>query len=384
MTSNLPSSLSPRLMRNLGHRFGALSATNPGLSKAVTATAVRWLMDDPSRTTSDARGHLRLARTVLTQMDQVARTLVWMSNPARHHGQQATQLARKTLRAATAHRLDFPGLLEACREFRQLRQAGIVAGAVLKARTPSLHLHLPRTGTTATRISTERDLECLGREAGNCLAALERDGSYRRRLRTEDIEFWRLGCPDANLLAVVLVDLSSDEVEEAKGCENEPLCSAGRAALIEFMGQRTLTVNVNASGLEENGICDEIVAATADGSLRCMDAFIGGRAYSLEIAQGVIAGRTFFANECWLLRQPDWARESLCTNSSDLFCSDEMGSNTTSVREPLMRHNLRMACRSDNALAQACQAAFADAPVHFRSDWFGLSADLIDARQELA
>ncbi|MBI0537732.1 hypothetical protein D9599_19405 [Roseomonas sp. KE2513] len=317
-------------------------------------------------------------------MDQVARTLAWMSNPARHHGQQATQLARKTLRAAAAHRLDFPGLLEACREFRRLRQAGIVAGAVLKSRTPPLHLRLPRTGTTATRISTEQDLERLGLEAWNCLAGLESGSSYRRRLRTEDIEFWRLGCPDANLLAVVLVDLSSDGVEEAKGRENQPLCSAGRAALIEFMGQRTLTVNVDASDLEENGICDEIVAATADSSLRYMDAFIGGRAYSLEIAQGAIAGRTFFANECWLLRQPDWARESLYTNSSDLFCSDEMGSGTTSVREPLMRHNLRMACRSDNALAQACQEAFADAPVYFRSDWFGHSGDLADVGQEHA
>jgi hypothetical protein len=334
---------------------------------SVPAAAARWIVADPSRTRPTRHGHIRLAPNIADQLGRVARALSWMEDSSRHHGQGAAEAARKALRGVTARRLDFPGLVTACRTFQKQRQAAIRANALSKRRTEPLRVALPRTGATACRIASEADLAVLGREARNCLAHLDPDDRYRRWLRSGAIEVWRLADASDALLAVVVVDPNCDTLDEALGPRNEDLAPDARAAVVEFMAKRGLTTEA----LQDVAICDEIVVATAAGILERREAFIAGLPCTLEIAPGAVAARTHVAEGYWMLRARDRERGRLWTCSGGIYALDEAEANPSAVREAVMRCGLRSACRDNRELARTLLAAFSAAPAWFRDDWLG-------------
>ncbi|WP_424139647.1 hypothetical protein [Roseomonas chloroacetimidivorans] len=345
----------------------------PLLRERVAGATARWLAASPSRTRLTRHRHLRLSPEAARTLDRVDRALAWMGDPDRHHGEGAAEAARKALRAAESGRLDFPGLIAACATFQHHRHSAIRANALRKPRAKRLRITLPRTGASASRITSEAALAALGREAGNCLADLDRGDRYRRDLRAGDAEFWRIADAEDGLLLVVRTDPACDTVDEASGPRNAPPTPLARAALIEFMAARGLA----SMGLHRIAVSTSVVKATAAGTLLRRNALVAGVPCSLEIAPLTVAGLTQGRKGCWMLTslggrygQWSWSASAFPVALAD---DDEELDEEEGVIEGIARSHLRAACRADPALARDLHAAFADAPDWFRDDWFGPS-----------
>jgi hypothetical protein len=293
-----------------------------------------------------------------------------MEDPNRHHGEAATEAARKMLRAAKSGRLDFPGLVAGCFIFQRCRLAAIRTNALRKLRIAPLRVALPGTGASATRVTSEAALTTLGREAGNCLAGLDHGDRYRRDFRAGDAEFWRIADADDVLLLVVRTDPTCDTVDEATGPRNALPTPLARAALIEFMGVRGLA----SMELHRIAVSTSIVEATAAGTLRRRDALVAGVTYSLEIAPCTVVGLTQGGGR-WMLTTRggpyshwSWTANAFPTQPED---DEQEEDEEEGVIEAKARSYLRAACRADQAVAHDLHAAFSNALDWFRDDWFG-------------
>ena len=359
-----------RLARSMATRLRPLLPGDAALHAAVADMAARWVLGEPGFVAPDRLGRLRLASEAWSSLDLTTRTLRWMADPDRHHGQQATDLARKTLRAAREDRLDWETLAERCREFRVQRQAGIRRNAAARPRGKAIVLALPGSGAVATRIVTERDLVRLGREARNCLAERVQGRHYRQSLRHGVSEFWRLDHPDHGLLCIAEVEHAGlpRSLDQAEGPGGSFLSAFAAVALLEFL--RLRDVRVGAAGrLARHGICDEFV--TAPGEPVRLYVALGGDPWRLAVVPGAALGTCARTGETWLLRSAPKGfsdRPLACVAGPDDLDPDDEPSYAYEAR---LRQALRRACRDDARLARACADAFAEAPEWFREDWFG-------------
>ena len=362
-----------RLARGMMARLRPLLPGDAALIAAVAGMAERWVLAEPGLVASDRLGRLRLAPEAWAGLALVTRTLRWMADPKRHHGQQATELGRKTLRAAREGRLDWETLAERCRAFRVQRQAGIRRNAAARLRGEAMALALPGSDAVATRIVTERDLVRLGREARNCLAGSAQGRRYRNSLRHGVSEFWRLDHPHHGLLCVAEVDCAGlpRSLDQAEGPDGAPLSAFAAAALLEFLRRRD--VRVGESGeLAWHGICDEFVMAP--GEPERLNVELDGNPSRLAIVPGAVLGTCARSGEVWLLRSVPKGfsdRPLACSSAADDF--DAVGQPSYAC-EARLRQWLRRACHDDARLARACANAFVEAPDWFREDWFGVPA----------
>jgi len=360
-----------RLARGMVTRLRPLLPGDAASHAAVAGMAARWVVAEPGLVAPDRLGRLRLTPEAWRSLGLTTRTLRWMADPKRHHGQQAANLAHKTLRAVREGRLDWEALTERCQEFRVQRQASIRRNAAARPHGKAIVLALPGSGATATRIVTERDLVRLGREARNCLADRVQGRLYRRSLRGGVSEFWRLDHPDGGLLCIAEVDHAGlpRSLDQAEGPGGSPLSTFAGTALLEFLRRRDVRVGA-AVQLARHGICDEFV--TAPGEPERFDAVLTDDPWRLALVPGAALGICARTGKTWLLRSAPKGfstRPLSCLAApNDLDPDDE----PSYPYEARLRQGLRRACRDDARLAQACADAFADAPEWFQEDWFGV------------
>lgn len=88
-------------------------------------------------------------------------------------------------------------LLDHASRFRVLRRGHIRRNAMDKAYAPTEAVQLHDGAFRATRVISERALNQLGQEAGNCLATPLCRSFYADRLRHKTTEYWRIDPIDA-------------------------------------------------------------------------------------------------------------------------------------------------------------------------------------------
>ena len=134
---------------------------------AADVIARHWLKagrmsigDDRLLVTADARA----------QAKWVAKRLEWMTNPGRHHGQQAAEYAEKTIRALCKGSISADQLYARCEEFGRLRKRHIDRNSAKRPRAEARSLRLKRFNITARWITSEAQIDEAGQLMANCLA----------------------------------------------------------------------------------------------------------------------------------------------------------------------------------------------------------------------
>jgi hypothetical protein len=391
-----------RLTRTADAVLRAHLGDSAELRAQLAPLAVRWMMATPGSTAPDRAARLRLTAETRESLQKCARSLRWMAQPSRHHGQQAADIANKALRGLRAGRLDFTGLSDLAQAFRRARQAHIRQRAQARPRMEGGQVMLAASEATAIRVTSERDLLRLGREAKNCLADPRFAADYSKELRDGDSEFWRIDGqkPSDSLLWIIKLDREDGSITEIDAPKEAKISRPHRDALLEFLASRDAvpaTWSRTGYSLQSYAISSELIAATRQGTVRSFVAAIDGTDWRMDLTAGVLAAWPLGVRpaaigglllRCWMLRQPhgpdtefdtllSWKLEpepgeALSDEETDL----NLGYSTSLpqfLHESVLRSNLRRLCRQHPHIRQACANAFAAAPGCFLEDWLGMS-----------
>jgi hypothetical protein len=351
-----------RISRNVGARAARLGAD---IRPALGVMAAKWVLEEPGRVTGGKSGRMRMTGATLEIVDYTIKTLCWMSNNKHHHGQQATDIAKKTLRAVKESRVGFSDLQNLCKQFQSVRKAHISRNSEVKPRAESKVITLAHpAGGKVVRLTTEKDLKRTGRALGNCLASPDFASDYAQTLRKGESAFYVLETADGDSAAVLQVSLPDMDAEQFKGAANARPTNY-RSHIMEAM--RRIGINAgDCRDLWSIGVCDEHLAHPD--AVRSFSIKLQRNLYKFDVAPGALAMR--WDEEAALLRSAGWGSYRIpvywSTSTSDIDCVDDY------VGAALARSTLRRACRVNKAFAIACRKAFADAPPEFVEDWFEL------------
>lgn len=324
------------LPRNLAERAGDL------IARDIVRRGMATIADDRLCVSAAARKYIWW----------LARQLAWMANPDRHHGQQAAERAKKTIRAIQSGKISVVQLYEQCAEFGQLRRRHIDRNSAERPRAEPRSLSLGRC--TARWLTSEAEIDTTGHQMANCLANKGHADGYKAGLRNGDVELVVLeeegGEPGA------LLSARDGSVEQVKGPGNDrPI--RFRGAIIGLLMATPGFVVGECTDLLEIGICDQLVRGRTDGVTRRFT--IARR--TCEVGAGFLAVTS--SDYSLLLR---WDSDSRWYPTSCVIHPDD-----DAVAQSSARVWLREACRTRPELARACWTAFWDAPREFGLDWFG-------------
>ena len=395
-----PASRVARLTRTADRHLYCHLPAHPDLRTHVAALAAGWLLSKPGRFEADRAGRLRLCKSIGGDLSTLGRSLGWMLDESRHHGEQAGDIAGKALRGLRTRRLRFDDLLALAARFRSFRHAHIRRNARGRARAPATVLALPGTGTVATRIVSETELSRFGREFGACFGQPGIGDYYARRLRQEGLEFWRIDVGDAPGAPIIALTLDT-----ASGCLHEMQHVAGsisfvkdRDLIIKFLDARgSARQPSQPDGSEADRLADYrllIDPVPASHRMGSADARLAGADWAFEAAEGVLVARLEdepdarfgrVAVRSWVLRDPHTIREGaqcsvLWWTGPDSEPEEEDPDEERAVIQAAARRYgceagirtaLRDACREDHHLATLCRRAFCRAGSTFHADWFG-------------
>lgn len=300
-------------------------------------------------------GRVSVASKAREETYKAARSLGWMEDSKRHHGQQASKCAAKTLRALRKGTINGERLLELCAEFGRLRKHHIDSRSAKKPRTNAREIQLAEHGLVARWLTAEADLDHVGHVMRNCLANESFAKSYKRRLRERDIELVALS-DDSVPVVLISADAETRAVESVEGPANERPISY-RAAIIAMLAEVDFHIGEQHDCLQI-AVCDEALEAYRTGSVRRFNLL----KRECEIGEGFIA-ITWDADTV-LLRSREWP--------SDMYVAHIGGSDSEWVQQSVTRNWLRRACLQNAEFAQACHDAFRSAHKAIRRDWFGV------------
>ncbi|UFN51583.1 hypothetical protein LPC08_25300 (plasmid) [Roseomonas sp. OT10] len=350
-----------RISRNVASRAARLGTD---IRPAFAAITAKWVLDEPGRVTGKESERMRMTGTTLEVVDYVIKTLSWMGSKKNHHGQQATDIARKTLRALKEDLVGFDDLHGLCKQFQSVRKNHINRNSEVKQRAEPASIALShRLGGRVVRLTTEKDLKRAGHALRNCLANPDFASDYAQLLRKGESAFHVLETADGESAAVLQVSLPDMDAEQVKGAGNSRPIKY-RARIMEAM--RLVGINVgDCRDLWSIGVCDEVLAHPD--AIQSFKVGVKGTLYRFDVIPGALVMR--WDDEVALLRSAGWGSYRApiywSTWTSDIDCVDDY------VGGALARSALRQACSASKALALACRKAFADAPLEFVEDWFG-------------
>ena len=385
-----------RLSRTVAARIPA-TLDDPELVARLCSMGAAWLLADPARLKPDAAGRLRLAQDASVLLKRLGRSVGWMADERHHHGQQAAGEAAKALRGLRSGRLDMDRLLDHASRFRVLRRSHIRRNVRDKVHAPAEAVALHDGAYRATRVTSERALNQLGQDAGNCLASPYYRRFYADGLRRGTTAFWRIDPIDApwmdhyHPIWVVALSVRTGSVEEVQQVGGTVTLPTDRDVLLEFLAgrERRGTSRAHAANLADHAISPILIEAARSEPLRRLNARMAGGPWRFEVAPGVMtviaanADVQIGANEvsAIMLHGPGTGARmvlSVLRGWSSRDCEDPEaepeGSAVGYQRSLAVRLALREACARSPALRRACQAAFAGEGAAFREDWFGPAA----------
>jgi hypothetical protein len=98
------------------------------------------------------KDRIHLTKEAKDKIDYVNRSLSWMIDQEKHHGQQATEIATKTQRGLRRGTLTGKDLIAMCKEFHRVRRKHILRATRKKPRAEEWTVSLS-DGLTARRLS---------------------------------------------------------------------------------------------------------------------------------------------------------------------------------------------------------------------------------------
>lgn len=384
-----------RLSRTVAARIPA-TLNDVELVARLRTMGATWLLADPTRLKPDAAGRLRLDRSASATLTRLGRSMGWMVDERHHHGQQAGEEAKKTLRGVRSGRLDMDRLLEHASRFRVLRRSHIRRNVCDKVHAPAQAIPLHDGAYRATRVTTERALNQLGQEAGNCLASPSFRRLYADRLRRKTTEYWRIDPIDAPWMGeyhpiwVVALSVRTGSVEEVQQAGNTVVLPTDRDVLLEFLAsrERRSTGRTHAAVLATHAISPVLIEAVRTGTLRRFRSRLAGGTWRFEVGTGVLTAIALGTDvkigadevSAIMLHGPGTGARmvlSVLRGWSSRDCEDPEsepeGSAIGYERSLALRLALRSACTRSLSLHRACFTAFAEESQSFREDWFGAS-----------
>ena len=384
-----------RLSRTVAARIPA-TLDDRELIARIRSLSATWLLADPARLKPDVAGRLRLAPETSATLKRLARSVVWMADKRHHHGQQAGEEAHKALRGLRSGRLDMDRLLDHAVRFRELRRSHIRRNANDKVHAPAEAIALHDGAYRATRVTSERALNRLGQDAGNCLASQEHRHFYVDRLRRGTTQFWRIDPIDAPWMAryhpiwVIALSARTGAVEELEQTGDTVVLPTNRDVLLEFLANRDRrsATRSHAANLATHAISPALVEAVRAGTLLRMRARMAGGSWRFEFAPGVLTATAEAADvsigadpvSAVMLHGPETGARMvlsvLCGWSGPDREDPEFepeGSAVGYARSLSLRLAFRAACARSLPLRRACLAGFAQESSAFRQDWFGAS-----------
>jgi hypothetical protein len=346
-----------RISRNLGGR-ARMRRLSLEVSHRLVAVSTRAIMASQEMVRFSPNGSMRMTAKTLKKIDYVAQTFAWMSQAGNRFGPQATEIAKKALRALHTDRAELGGLTELCEAFRAAKYKHERVLAESKPRAPKSIILLVNKWKAA-RISTEKELVSTGRIFANCLADQEHSKWHRRHLRKGHYEYWIISDCQGTPRCLLRVDPNSSTIDEVKGQKNKTAFDS-YDAVVSFMIKRKLTSG-HCGDLRNLGICDALVAATASSETNEMKWEFEGTLWRLCLAPGILVGQS--ADEAFMISSefPDEECPYWISGQEDYW------------RQATIRSALRRACAMEPALAGACFSAFSSAKPVLLEDWFGLS-----------
>jgi hypothetical protein len=390
-----------RLRRSVEQTLRPVLTIDSDMRDRAATLAVPWLMVGEGRFRPDSAGRLRLSDTTRAELRTLGRTLQWMSNKRAHKGQQAAEIAAKTMRGLAAHRLTFPALLALATEYRSARHKHVRANAQTMARAPACSIDLEAEGAVATRIVTVRDLRHVGQLMGNCLSSDAPGRVYAGELRDGVTEFWRIDVAgDMKPRWCLSVSVGNDVVCELQHGEGRQAALRDRRMLLAFLvARRVRSASWTLAHHRLRGLWitnDLIRARVEHGPPTCLTETLDGTRWNVELTDGALAAWSENTVDGVLLRHvvvtgflltasnlTDPARAGSVLNwTSPASCEDECEVETFDdasrtlpvccyVHEISVKSALRAACRRDPPFRAACAQAFRAAPDWFVTDWFG-------------
>jgi len=327
------------------------------LAKAAAKVIARqWLKEDAVSMTDSDR--ITVARKARAKAKWAAKRLEWMRNPERQHGQQAKEYGQKTIRGLLNDSLNADQFFDRCKEFGRLRKGHIDRNNSKKPRAEARSLTLPHYNMSARWLISDSQINVVGQAMANCLANKEFAKDYKSRLRLGSIELVVLENQDGGYQALISVDPLENCVEQVQGPGNlRPIDC--RDAIIALLTHRNAAVG-ECHDLLSIGICDDLLAGRANGAN--VSFLVGKR--NCEVGSGFVT--IVWGDNTVLIRSEgckSW-RSEVCIVGPD---SDDIDY----LKQAKTRVWLREACRKNVEFAQACWAAFENAPRAFCLDWLG-------------
>jgi hypothetical protein len=313
------------------------------------------------------KDRIDLTKDAKDKIAYVNRCLSWMSDQEKHHGQQATEIAEKTQRGLRRGTLTGKDLIAMCEEFHRVRRKHILRAAGKKSRAEEWTVSLS-DGLTARRLTTEKDLDTVGKHLKNCFANKFHVKEAKRQLRKGETGFVVIQSETGKPIVLLSFDRESNRLLEVKGVENaRPI--KYRDAIIETLRRLGCEVGECADALEM-AICDGLLDST-DGKIKRFK--IDG--WRCDIGRGFCA-MTF--GDCSILLGSNGYRRCgtkliEVAPQSDVTLEDfeALPNRRFHDEETTIRVWLRESCRVRLSFARACYRAFQDAPDLFVWDWFG-------------
>lgn len=382
-----------RLARTLETRLAPVLRDTELLAHAV-ALSVPWLLADPERLRLDRANRLRLDPGTSVVLQRLARTLSWMAEPRYHHGQQASGLASKALRAIKAERVDMEGALSLAARFRTVRYGHVRRNARDRAYAPQETISLPDSDTVASRMVRDDDLRKVGLLAGNCLAWADHRKRYTAGMKDGTTAMWRIdqAGEDGRQVPIwtLAISIETNALMEFEHTGDVLTVPRDRDSLLAFLSGQDLDcsgLNIEAA-LAQFAISPALVTAAASGQVRESVERLDGKRWRFQIgAPGVLVAiplhrPVVFGNErisSWMLQGPGMGARSVLSiqrpgatdeEDDEFFYGADRGGERYML-DLMVRLALRQACATKPALRAACMAAFGAENPLFIEDWFG-------------
>jgi hypothetical protein len=293
-------------------------------------------------------------------VEQVTTTLKWMCDPSKHKGQQAAEIAAKTLRGLTTGSLSGQSLLSLRTKFMSCRTKHIRHKAARAQRVPECIIPLS-DGFQSRRLVSEEEIDSTGRIMQNCLARSEYAKFYKKSVRERKVELvvieeFHGGSAKPSIRALLRIDLKENCLLEVKGVHNErPIKYRGQ--IIDFLRHRSIDVAELDDALGV-AICDGLIKS---GQITKIN-FEGWR---FEISQHTVA---MIANGSSILFRYVGGSYGIMISAG---WNTSAGDADELTAQAQARVFLRQACACNPAFARAIRSAFDDAPDLVVWDWFG-------------
>lgn len=388
-----------RLARTLERRLGT-ALSDPELLSQAVALGVPWLLAEPERLRPDRAGRLHLEPDTAMALQRFARSLSWMAHPRYHHGQQASSVATKALRAMRANRVDMNGALALAARFRAVRHGHICRNQLDRAYATPETLTLADSDMVATRLVSESELQKLGRSAGNCLARPDHRKRYAAAMKDGTTAMWRIDRASAEgphgpiwVMAIAVETNALMELEHTGKVLTVPRDRNGLLAFLSCQGVDCSFFYVEPV-LSQHTLSPALVVAASKGRVRESVERLGGLRWRIQIGtpgvlvatplrRGAVLGGERLSS--WMLQGPSTGARSVlsiqrpgCTEQEDdefFYGADRGGARY--MLDLRVRLALRQACAVRPALRATCVAAFATEDPLFIEDWFGPSVQAI-------